>query len=310
LDYDFDRQAPRPDRWLEFLLELWPDDPESIATLQEWFGYTLTPDTSLQKILALIGPTRSGKGTINRVQTALVGEANVVNPTLASFAHQFGRADLIGKTLATIADARLSGRTDTAPVVEHLLAISGEDPQTIPRKFLPDWHGKLSTRFMLISNELPRLTDASAAMPKRFVILKLTRSFLGREDTELTEKLKGELPGILWWAIAGWARLRQRGHFLQPESARGLVEDMEELASLVLAFVRDECVVGPEHSVEKRVLFDRWKQWCEDKNHREVGNQITFGRNLHAAVDGLTDERPRGCKNGTRARQHKGIGLK
>src|SRR5262245_42248056 len=41
--------------------------PQAQATLQTWFGYNLTPDTSLQKIAALVGPPRSGKGTIGRV---------------------------------------------------------------------------------------------------------------------------------------------------------------------------------------------------------------------------------------------------
>ncbi len=57
LDYDFDIHAPRPVRWLEFLNQLWPDDPQNIDALQEWFGYSLTPDTSQQKIEMLIGPT-------------------------------------------------------------------------------------------------------------------------------------------------------------------------------------------------------------------------------------------------------------
>jgi len=66
LDFDFDPNAQQPLRWLRFLQQLWPDDPESIDLLQEWFGYSLTADTSQQKILMIIGPRRSGKGTIAR----------------------------------------------------------------------------------------------------------------------------------------------------------------------------------------------------------------------------------------------------
>src|SRR5207249_1688166 len=50
LDFCFNLQAAEPTAWLDFLAELWPDGPQSIATLQEWFGYFLTPDTSQQKI--------------------------------------------------------------------------------------------------------------------------------------------------------------------------------------------------------------------------------------------------------------------
>ena len=67
LDYDFDINAGPPEQWLAFLSQLWPDDPQSVATLQEWFGYCLTLDTRQQKILMMVGPKRSGKGTIARV---------------------------------------------------------------------------------------------------------------------------------------------------------------------------------------------------------------------------------------------------
>ena len=61
--------------------------------------------------------------------------------------------------------------------------------------------GKLETRFVILTNELPRLTDASGALASRFITLVLTESFYGREDLGLTDKLAGELPGILNWAL-------------------------------------------------------------------------------------------------------------
>ena len=64
----------------EFLRQLWPDDEESIAALQEFFAYVLSGRTDLHKIMLLIGPTRSGKGTIARVLAALLGKGNVAGP--------------------------------------------------------------------------------------------------------------------------------------------------------------------------------------------------------------------------------------
>lgn len=49
------------------------DDAQSIDTLSEWFGYSLLPDTRHHKLLMLIGPPRSGKGTIARVLRGLIG---------------------------------------------------------------------------------------------------------------------------------------------------------------------------------------------------------------------------------------------
>ena len=89
-DFSFEPDAPEPKEWLRFLNELWGEDQQSIDTLQEIFGYLLTGDTRYQKIFALFGPPRSGKGTIARVLRRLVGDGNVAGPTLSGFASNFG----------------------------------------------------------------------------------------------------------------------------------------------------------------------------------------------------------------------------
>jgi putative DNA primase/helicase len=223
LDYAFDASAPAPAAWLTFLSQLWPNDAESIATLQEWMGLFLTSDTRHQKILVMVGPRRSGKGTIARVVRGLVGPDNVAGPTLAGLGTNFGLWPLIGKTVAVISDARLSGRTDAAIVTERLLSISGEDAQTIDRKCLKAVTTKLAVRFVILTNELMRLGDSSGALVGRMIVLRLTESFYGREDQKLTDKLLVERPGILLWALEGLRRLRVRGHFVQPATGRELI---------------------------------------------------------------------------------------
>jgi putative DNA primase/helicase len=199
----------------------------------------------------------------------------------------FGLQPLLNKTLAIISDARLSGRTDAAVVVERLLSISGEDAQTIDRKHKSQVTAKLPTRFMVITNELPRLNDPSGALVGRLILLRLTQSFYGREDTKLTERLLTELPGILLWAIEGWKRLRQRGHFLQPESGTKLVQQMEDLSSPISVFLRECCQIGTGFIVSCEILFLRWQQWCASKGIKDAGSEQTFGRDLHAAIPGL-----------------------
>ena len=80
LDLDFMADAPPPVEWLRFVAEVFPD-PAAGELLQDWFGYLLLPDTSQQKIMLLVGPTRSGKGVIQHVITALVGAGSVCAPS-------------------------------------------------------------------------------------------------------------------------------------------------------------------------------------------------------------------------------------
>jgi P4 family phage/plasmid primase-like protien len=308
LDYDYVADAPEPKEWLAFLGKVWPDDQQAIDTLQEWFGYCLLPDTRQHKILLVVGPRRSGKGTIARVLRALIGLRNTAAPTLGSLGTNFGLWPLIGKTVAIISDARLSGRTDAAIVTERLLSISGEDAQTIDRKNLSQVTVKLPVRFMIMTNELPKLNDPSGALVGRMVVLQQTRSWYGHEDMSLTDRLLEELPGILRWAIEGWERLDERGYFVQPDSAKKLIADMEDLSSLIGAFIRERCDVGPGYEVLVRDLFETWKKWCEEKGHKDHGNEQTFGRDLRAAIPTLDVRQPR--SEGGRVRVYVGIRLR
>ncbi len=308
LPVEYAPDAGDPKAWESFLHDLWPDDRASIETLQEIFGYSLTPDTRQHKIFSIVGPPRSGKGTIGRVARGLIGSANVCGPSLRSLSGNFGLEPLIGRQLAILADARLGGRDHQHAVAESLLNISGEDGQTVARKHLPAWGGILPTRFLLLTNELPRITDMSGALASRFIVLLLTESFYGREDQGLTERLLGELPGILNWSIEGWHRLRDRGHFLQPESARDAVRDLEDLGSPVGAFVRERCEARPGLQVEIRRLFVAWQAWCEEQGREHPGTRQTFGRDLRAVLPGLKTRQPR--DGDERLRLYEGVDLK
>jgi putative DNA primase/helicase len=300
--FAYDPGAPEPAKWLEFLKEIWPDE-DSVKALQEWFGYILSGRTDLHKILMLIGPTRSGKGTIARVLTALVGEGNVGGPTLASLGTNFGLQPLLGKPLALVSDARLGGNENE--VVERLLSISGEDTLTVDRKYHEPWTGRLPARFMILSNELPRFGDASGAIANRFVILVMHKSFLGSENTSLTDELLAELPGILNWALKGLERLAENKRLTSPESSEDAIVALKDLVSPVSAFVRDWCEIGVGE-IRVNDLFAAWKAWAEANNHR-AGNTATFGRNLHAVAPMVRVAQPRA--NGSRERRYVGITL-
>lgn len=284
LDFDYNPEAPAPVEWLRFLEGVWPNDQDAVEAMADMFGYMLTADTSQQKMFMLIGPPRSGKGTILRVLESIVGTHNRASPSLASLGTNFGLQPLIGKRLAMISDARLSGKADQAPIVENLLRISGEDSAQVDRKNKDAWCGKLSVRFVMAANETPNFTDASGALPNRFIMFKMDRSNLGNEDHGLTSRLLRELPGILLWALDGLDRLRERGYLLMPESARQIADEMREQASPVSMFIADMCVLEEGAECARGVLYQGWVDWCKDNGMDHPGTLIGFGRKLSAAV--------------------------
>lgn len=308
--FDYDPQAPEPKEWLKFLEVLWPDGGDGqTEALQEWFGYVISGRLDFQKMLAIIGPPRSGKGTIGKILTELVGSANTAGPTLASLATNFGLQPLLGKTLAVISDARLGGRADLSQVVERLLNISGEDPVTVDRKHKESWTGKIPVRIMMMSNELPRFSDASGTIASRFIVLEHTKSFLGNEDRTLVSRLRAELPGILNWALDGLERLLARGRFNEPETSKDLGEIMRQTASPHAAFVADWGVVGDQYETDGDDMWAAWTFWCAENGRDRVGTRQWLGRDLRSVVPGLRVVRPRGA-DGRRYLVYRGIGLR
>jgi len=148
----------------------------------------LGDETKYQKALGLIGPPRSGKGTIGRVLKGLLGNTGYVAIGLQTLGEDFGMANLIGKKLALVPDVKLDRRANITRIMERLLTTIGEDDQTINRKNEKYWQGKLTIRWLILGNDVPQFrgTDEAGALVARMIMIPMDENFLGREDFDLT----------------------------------------------------------------------------------------------------------------------------
>ena len=269
--------------WMKFLNDIWPDDQESQDTLQEIFGYILSGDTRQQKFFNIIGPRRSGKGTINKVLVSLLGQHNTVAPELGELCDTFGLQPWLGKLLASFTDARAPERNRSA-VVSQLLRIVGGDTITVNRKNKESWNGYLPTRIVIYSNEVLQLTENSNALTGRMIVLKMTKSFYANEDTDLSHKLEQELGGIFNWAMEGLRRrLARGGHFIQPSSGKEYLDLMEELGNPMKPFADDALEFNATAFVRKEDMFACWKHWALKKS-MAPGTEQAFKRRFLAAT--------------------------
>jgi P4 family phage/plasmid primase-like protien len=307
LPFDYNPNASCP-VWMGFLQSVWPEDEESISTLQEMFGYILSGDTRQQKFFNIIGPRRSGKGTINKVLVALLGQHNTVAPELGELCDTFGLQPWLGKLLASFTDARAPERNRSA-VVSQLLRIVGGDTITVNRKNKDAWNGYLPTRLVMYSNEVLQLTENSNALTGRMIVLKMTKSFFDTEDTELAHKLEKELSGIFNWAMEGLSRRLERGgHFLQPKSGKEYLDLMEELGNPMKPFADDALEFDPLATTLKEEVFACWKHWALKKS-MSPGTEQAFKRRFLAATQEKYVESRQVQVNGERSQVYAGVKL-
>lgn len=306
-EYDSEAECPE---WEKFLDSIgWGGETEEYRLLRQWFGYLLSGDKGQQKMLLLHGPTRSGKGTILKIAARLLGDGHA-GLQLDSLAGEFGMQALLGKSVATVGDARFSGRTDKR-IVERLLSIVGDDDVLVNIKNKPQISTRLDVRLMLATNERPTFNEASDALARRFLIMHMSQSFLGREDEDLEKRLSKELAGICAWGLAGYADLKRVGHFSQTKKGRQMQEEFVKDSAPVRYFVEECCdlasaddVPMTAYKVTNKELYQAYDMWARNGN-MYVLNSVHFARELLTAFEGQISE---GKSGGTKIK--KGIRLK
>ena len=231
----------------------------------------------------------------------------MANSSLASLGGRFGLEPLVGKLAALIDEGHLGKFTDSSLVLERLKAISGGSEQTVDRKGLAALPSvALKVRFTIAVNELPRLSDSSAAMRSRLLVLPYFNTYEGQEDIGLLDRLLAEIPGITNWALEGLRLLRNGGRFRNPAAGEKILRDFVYLSSPVQAFLDEYCEVGTDKEVCRNDLQLAWRIWCDANGHM-AGSVNDLGRKLRAVIPRIDDERRRGANR--RDRWYIGIGL-
>lgn len=247
-DYDHRLDPDGPEitdsRWMAVLLAQWWDDPGAIACLQEWFGYVISGEINLQRMMWLYGPQGSGKSLITAVLKALMG--NTVSLSLEALNDRFGLAEAYqtGATLGMISDSRFAARDSSRATNRVLNITSGIDPVEIEAKYTHVVTTVLPLRLHGTSNNLPNLSDHTGALPGRLLQLKTNREFRGTDDDDphiLRAILHDEMGLVLRWAAAGLARLRANGTFTLSKHAVEHNAQLRTGLSNVAQFL-DECV--------------------------------------------------------------------
>ena len=82
-------------------------------------------------------------------------------------------------------------------------------------------------------------------------------------DEQLTDKLKGELPGILNWALKGLADWLKFG-MMYPDKVNAATQQYRESQDIVGQFLRAKCFLEPNMSTRVTGLYLSYKNWAAD----------------------------------------------
>jgi putative DNA primase/helicase len=241
--------------------------PDAVEFLQEFAGYCLTPDTSLETALWFKGPRGSGKSTVIEGLVAMLGDKHGVLGLGEIESSPFALSRIPGKTLL-VSTEQPSSYLRSTHVIDAL--ISGESI-IMDRKHRDAEEVTPTAKIVWAMNEAPRIANTTSGIFRRVKIVEFP-ALEGERDPAVKEWVKAEGAGILNWALAGLERLRERGEFKFPPSVVAATAEFEKSNDLPAQFIEEECVLSTEFDVASNILYSRYKSWCEDNGHRPMSN--------------------------------------
>lgn len=281
---EFDPEAECP-MWEEFL----EDSVRSASErdkLQEYVGYALYHwGLPHHKGLFLVGPKASGKSTFLDMVRELIGPAGVSNVTPQQMTERFGGAELFGNWANIRSDIPSEMINNTGEFKE----IAAGDPIKAEKKHQDPFMFQPTAKHFYSANTLPDTEDDDDAFYRRILLVAFPSSVPEPEqDRKLTEKLKGELPGVLNWALDGLQRLVDQGGFTNDRTTGATADTWQKWGNTVDRFASVCVETGADTPIPKKDVYHRYIRFCEQEN-MPAEPQRVFTRRLkteHGVTDG------------------------
>lgn len=288
LPYPYDPDAACP-LFTQCLQDWMRGDASAIALLQEFVGYCLVPDTTLQTALCLEGNGANGKSTFVDAVTAMLGDDNVSAVALEHFNSEYALSSTIGKLLNTSTETDPGKRIP----VETLKKYIAGDLITTNKKYKDHITFRPSARLMVLWNERPQVRDISNGFWRRVKLVPFTREYgPGTMDPLLPAKLRSEAPGIFNWAIEGLQRLRAQGSFTRCAASDHCVAEFRAAADPIRSFLQSSLCVDPDGNVSKADLYSAYMAACAANSSSPAPMEI-FSKAVHRVFPGVGSARLR-----------------
>lgn len=264
-----------------FLRRIMGGNQALIEFIQRAVGYSLTGSTGERALFILHGTGANGKSTLLEAIRALLGDYALRTPTKTLMTQ---RSDQIPNDVARLRGARFVSASES------------EENQRLAKSLVKDLTGgdTISARFMraewfefrpeckiwLATNHRPDIRGADQAIWDRIKLIPfLARIPDGERDKTLLGKLRGELSGILNWALAGCLSWQRQGLGVPIEVKSATSSYQAEMDEIAL-FLEDAPLV--QHANAKIVfaeLYEMYKSWAESAGERVLSKR-KFGERM------------------------------
>lgn len=251
----------------ENLLNEWIPGEEEQNALKQFFGYILMSTAKYKKALILYGGPNTGKSQVCKVAEELVGGLEFTcSISLDQMGDPRERAAIKGKALNIITELSKNITLDDGGFKQ---LVSTEETISIDQKYLDVEQYRPTCKHIFATNNLPRISDMTDAVYNRLLILQFKNEIpYEKQDANLFNKLKKEMPGILNWAIEGAKLLHSSsGRWPKVSSSDEMIKEYKELQNPMHDFIEESGMVirDEESSITIEDLRDAFNAYHGQK---------------------------------------------
>ena len=282
-------------------LDQWVSDEDDRQKLQEFVGYCLHHwDQPFQKALLLVGPTGSGKSTFLNVVNEFLGHENVANQSLQALANQrFAKAELYRKFANIYND--LDAVSIQNPGVFKTLTAG--DPIMAERKNKDPFRFQPTQTLLFAANQVPSVDHDDDAFYRRWLIVEFPETIPpADQNPNLGDEFRDELPGILNWALDGYARLMRQGQFTEDQNIESTRSFWRSYGTSIEQFLQEKVDIIPEADIPEDDVYDAYCEFCDhqglpSRSKQTVTKELKWRANVEQTRPNIDGERIR-CYSG------------
>jgi len=290
LPVEYDPDAHR-DLWEDFVSDV--VEPAKQNAVQEYVGYCLHRGAMpFNRALLLVGSGANGKSTFLNMVRELLGQENTESKPLHKFGGRWATADLQGK-IANI-DADLSDGSLSKSGVAMFRRLVGDDTVPAERKGKDPFSFKPDAKHLYACNKVPDVssfvTDDDTAFWRRWIVVEFPHYFPpDQRDPTLEDRLTSDknLSGVLLWAIEGYARLMDQGHFTNIETEADEIRRLwQSWGESVDEFIVECLKHDPDaDNISTSAVNDVYTEWCHREGKHAEPNRGTVTKTIKNASD-------------------------
>ena len=246
------------DTWFESL----SDDPEVTQLLWEVVGAIIRPHVRWDKVVCMYSQKgMNGKGTLCELMKQLCGEGTYASIPFDAFEKNFMLSQLISAT-AIITDE--NGTTEFTKNAANLKAIVTGDSISIDRKYKEPITIKFSGLTVECINALPRISDNTDSLYRRFLIIPFEKTFQGVERKYIkTDYLHRQ--EVLEYVLF---RVLNTDYYTlsEPLACQDMLDDYKNFNDCIRQFIDEILPLLSWNLIPQNFLYDLYIKWSDKNN--------------------------------------------